>query len=129
MADLVVHVPGPDVLHLGDLFVTGYPFIDAERGGSIDGLIAAVGWALGRARDQAVIVRGHGEPVTRAELLAYQRMLGTVRNEVRGLLQDGLSEDEIVAAAPTAAFDAQWGDGFVGPASWVRLVVRGMQGR
>jgi hypothetical protein len=74
-------------------------------------------------------VRGHGEPVTRADLLAYQRMLGTVRNEVRGLLQDGLSEDQIVAAAPTAPFDAQWGDGFVSPASWVRLVVRGMQGR
>ncbi|MCZ6917248.1 MAG: MBL fold metallo-hydrolase [Gemmatimonadetes bacterium] len=127
-ADLVVHVPAAGVIHMGDLLVQGYPFIDAERGGSIDGLIAAVGWALGRARDNTVIVRGHGEPVTRAELLAYQRMLGTVRNQVRALLRDGRTEDEIVAAAPTAAFDSQWGSGFLSPASWVRMVVRGIRG-
>ena len=127
-ADLVVHVPGPDVVHLGDLFVDGYPFIDAERGGSLDGLIAAVGWALGRAREQTVIVRGHGEPVTRADLLNYQRMLGTVRSELRRLVQAGHSDDEIVAAGPTAAFDADWGRGFITPDSWVRMVVRGVRG-
>ncbi len=127
-ADLVVHVPGSDVLHLGDLLVDGYPFIDAERGGSLDGLIAAVGWALGRAREQTVIVRGHGEPVTRADLLNYQRMLGTVRSELRRLVQAGHSDDEIVAAGPTAAFDADWGRGFITPDSWVRMVVRGVRG-
>lgn len=126
-ADLVVYVPYADVLHLGDLFVEGYPFIDAERGGSLDGFIAAVGWGLARAREQTVIVRGHGEPVTRTELLNYQRMLGTVRSEIRRQVQAGRTDDEIVAAAPTAAFDADWGRGLIAPASWVRMVVRGMR--
>ena len=40
-SDIYAHFVMGDVLHLGDTFINGmYPFIDVDRGGTIDGMIA-----------------------------------------------------------------------------------------
>jgi cyclase len=42
-SDAVYRLPGPDVVHLGDLFFNGfYPFIDFSTGGTLDGLVAGL---------------------------------------------------------------------------------------
>src|SRR5690349_17193221 len=41
--DSIIFFPKSNVVHMGDDFVTyGFPFIDVESGGSVDGMIAAV---------------------------------------------------------------------------------------
>jgi hypothetical protein len=53
-------------------------------------------------------------------------MLVTVRNNVAALKQQGKSLDEIVAAKPTAAFDAKWGNFVFNGDQFTRMVYAGL---
>ena len=48
--------------------------------------------------------------------MAYRDMLVTIRDNVAKLKQQGRSLDETIAAKPTAAFDAKWGQFVITPA-------------
>jgi glyoxylase-like metal-dependent hydrolase (beta-lactamase superfamily II) len=126
--DAVIYVVGANVLHAGDLFFAGmFPFIDVSAGGSIDGLISAVDAVLGMVNDETQVIPGHG-PLSNAEgLRAYRKLLGTVRDRIRGMIEEGKSRDEIVAARPTAEFDEAWGGGFIKPDAWVGLVYSSLE--
>jgi hypothetical protein len=53
---------------------------------------------------------GHASPVSnKTELVAFRDMLVAIRANVAKLKQQGHSLDEAIAAKPTAAFDATWG--------------------
>jgi cyclase len=122
---IYAHFVMGDVLHLGDAFLNGmYPFLDAEMGGSIAGLIAAVEGALKGANPRTKIVPGHGPLADRAALAKYRDMLATVRDRVQKLKTAGRSEKEAVAAKPTAELDAAWGQGFVQPNEFVSMIYK-----
>jgi len=54
-------------------------------------------------------------------------MLVTVRNNVAALKQQGKSLDEIIAAKPTAAFDARWGNFVFNGDQFTKMVYAGLQ--
>jgi len=77
--------------------------------------------------DKTIIIPGHGQPVSnRAELQAYRDMLVAIRDNVAALKRQGRSLEEIVAAKPTAAYDAKWGQFVIGPALFTKLVYEGV---
>ena len=99
-----------NAVHFGDVFNnTGYPFIDADSGGGIDGMIAFCQAILDEMGPEAVIIPGHGEVTDSATLQAYIDMLTTVRERVAAMIAEGKSLDEVMAAKPTADFDAPFG--------------------
>jgi hypothetical protein len=53
-------------------------------------------------------------------------MLVAVRGKVAALKAKGMSPDQVVAARPTAAFDAKWGRSVISGALFTRLVYRGV---
>ena len=116
--DSIVHFEKANVLHTGDLFFKGrYPFIDLSSGGSIDGVIAAADRALGLCDDETQIIPGHGDLATRADYAAYRDVLRTVRDGVAAQIAAGRTREEVMASDVTAAYDAEWGQGFIrGPA-------------
>lgn len=121
--DLFVYFEEADVLSLGDVFWNGwYPMIDTAHGGSIDGMIRAADAALAVARPSTMIVPGHGQVATRADLLAYRTMLATVRERVAAFRASGLSLAQTVQRQPTAEFDAVWGRAVISPALFTELV-------
>ena len=117
-----------DVMHVGDTFWNGiYPFIDYSTGGSIDGMIAASDANLAATTDNTIIIPGHGKPVSnKSELREFREMLVAVRANVAALKRQGRSRDEIVAAKPTAAFDAKFGNFVIDPGFFTRLVYEGV---
>ena len=127
-SDISVYFREPDVLHTGDTFWNGiYPFIDYSTGGSIDGSIRAAESNLALATDTTIVVPGHGRPVSnRSELQAFRDMLVGVWANVAALKKSGHSLEAIVAAKPTAAYDAAWGNFVIGPALFTRLVFEGV---
>ena len=128
--DSIVWFRELNAVHMGDTYFNGfYPFIDYSSGGSIRGMIAAVDQALPRIDDQTRIIPGHGPLSNIGELRQYRVMLVTVADRIDALMADGKTADEIVAAQPTADFDADWGEGLIKPDDWVRLVHRGMQAK
>jgi glyoxylase-like metal-dependent hydrolase (beta-lactamase superfamily II) len=126
--DLWIYFKKADVLALGDTFWNGiYPYIDNEDGGSIDGAIKWANMAVARTTDHTIVIPGHGAVGTREQLIEFRDMLVTVRNNVATLKQQGKSLDEIVAAKPTAAFDAKWGNFVFNGDQFTRMVYAGLQ--
>jgi glyoxylase-like metal-dependent hydrolase (beta-lactamase superfamily II) len=123
-SDISVTFAEADIVHVADTYWNGiYPFIDHSTGGSIDGMIAASNANLAATTDQTIIIPGHGAPVSnRAELRQFRDMLVAVRENVAVLKRQGRSRDETVAARPTAAFDARWGNFVIDPGFFTRLV-------
>lgn len=100
-----------NAVHMGDVFNnTGYPFIDADSGGDIDGMIAFCQAVLDEVGPDATIIPGHGAIVGTDVMVAYIEMLTTVRDRVAAMIAQGKSLDEVVAAKPTADLDEQYGD-------------------
>jgi glyoxylase-like metal-dependent hydrolase (beta-lactamase superfamily II) len=121
--DLVVFFPDLDVISAGDTFWNGYyPFIDCDTGGDIGGMINATKTNLVRSTDQTKIVPGHGPVGTRAQLQEYHDMLVSIRDAVMHHKRQDMTVEEVVAAKPTARFDAKWGNYAVSPDDFVRIV-------
>ena len=68
----------------------------------------------------------HGPVGDKAQFSVYRDLLVTVRDKVATLNKQGGSLTEIVAAKPTAAYDAKWGGGFMNPANFTGLVFQGV---
>jgi glyoxylase-like metal-dependent hydrolase (beta-lactamase superfamily II) len=125
--DLSVTFHEADILHTGDTYWNGfYPFIDYSTGGSIDGTIRATEANLAAVTDGTIVIPGHGPVSNKAELKAYRDMLVDVREKVAALKKQGRSLDEIIAAKPTAAYDAKWGQFAVKPNGFTKLVYMGV---
>jgi glyoxylase-like metal-dependent hydrolase (beta-lactamase superfamily II) len=125
--DSIVYFKKADVMALGDIFWNGvYPFIDRDTGGSIDGMIRLVNASLKQVTDRTIIVSGHGPVGNRAQLVEFRDMLAAVRENVARLKKQGKSLKEVIAARPTAAYDAKWGNFVIDPAFFTRLVYAGL---
>jgi glyoxylase-like metal-dependent hydrolase (beta-lactamase superfamily II) len=126
--DITVEFAEANIFHTGDIYWNGiYPFIDYSTGGSIDGTIRAVGSVLSQINHDTIVIPGHGHPISdKAGLKSFHDMLIAIRSNVASLKQQGRSFDEIVAAKPTAAFDAKWGQFVIGPAFFTKLVYAGV---
>ena len=126
--DSFVHFTDANVIHAGDLFFNGiYPFIDAWSGGSIAGLIVAVDKILAIAKDDTRIIPGHGPMATRADLIAYRKMLETVRGRVAKAKKDGKSATDMVSAGMFKDIEKTWGEGFLNTQKFITVVYEGMR--
>jgi cyclase len=91
--DAAIYFPALKVVHTGDLFVTGAPFIDYSAGasvndwpGTLDGILK---W------DFDTVIPGHGPVSTRADLVKYRDGMLKLRDRVSGMIRDGKSKDEV----------------------------------
>lgn len=125
-SDISIHFTDLDVMHVGDTWWNGvYPFIDYSTGGSINGTIRAAEANLANIGANTVVIPGHGAVGNRAQLAEWRDMLVTIRDKVARLKKEGHTMREVVAAKPTAAYDAKWGNLIV-PDLFTRLVYKGV---
>ncbi|SEN18394.1 Glyoxylase, beta-lactamase superfamily II [Luteibacter sp. UNCMF331Sha3.1] len=126
--DLYVFFREANVASLGDLFWNGvYPFIDNQNGGGIDGMIKGDDAILAQLDDDVILVPGHGEVGTKKQLQAFRDMLVGIRANVAALKAQGKSEDEVVAARPTAKWDDVYGHFVINPEFFTRIVYEGLK--
>ena len=99
-----------NAVHMGDVFNNaGYPFIDADSGGDIDGMIEFCKAMYREVGPDGTVIPGHGPIVDGNAMDAYVRMLETVRDRVWTMMNEGKGLEEVIAAKPTAEFDATYG--------------------
>jgi len=126
--DSYVHFKEANIIHTGDLYFSGmYPFIDARHGGSIDGVIKAVDEIVALANDTTKIIPGHGPMSNRVELMGYREMLTAARDNVKKLVDAGKSEADVLAAQPLADLNATWGNGFMKPEFFTKIIYANMK--
>jgi glyoxylase-like metal-dependent hydrolase (beta-lactamase superfamily II) len=106
--DTLVYFPGLDVIMTGDFYRSiQYPNVDRANGGSLQGLIDGLGVVIGHAGPNTKIIPGHGPNVDRTAVVAHRDMALMVRDRVARLVDQGQSEDQVVAAKVTADLDAK----------------------
>jgi glyoxylase-like metal-dependent hydrolase (beta-lactamase superfamily II) len=119
--DTMVFFPGQNVLMIGDFYRNaGYPNIDRANGGSLNGMLAGIGAAIGLCGPDTKVVPGHGAITDRNGLMAHRDMMLVMRDRVAALIKQGKTQEEVVASHPTADYDsripavAQTNDRFIG---------------
>jgi cyclase len=117
--DIVVRFRNANVLHMGDCFTGGFPFIDGSNGGTLDGLILAHEKVLATVDDNTKIIRGHGPIGNKAELQAYHDMLVVVRDRVAKLVKAGKTQEQVLEARPTKEFEEKYGGTNFNAAQWI----------
>lgn len=114
--DSYIYFPQSNVIHMGDNFSNGgFPYIDLNSGGDIDGFIKNLNMVLFILDDESKIIPGHG-PVTNQEtLMAYRDMLSTIRSRVKKAKAEGKTVEEAVQMGLSKEWDAKFGQGFIDP--------------
>jgi glyoxylase-like metal-dependent hydrolase (beta-lactamase superfamily II) len=119
-SDAVVFFRRSDVVVAGDVLDTRhFPVIDVDRGGSIQGEIAA----LNRIVDLAVpsvplvsheggtiVIPGHGRLCEQYDVVEYRDMVTVIRDRVRDLMKAGRSLAEVQAAQPAKGYMGRYGN-------------------
>ena len=119
-SDVFVFFRRSDVVVAGDVLDTRqFPVIDVERGGSIQGEIAA----LNRLVDLAVpsvpivareagtvVIPGHGRLCDQYDVIEYRDMVTIIRDRVRELVAAGRSLEQVKAANPAKGYTGRYGN-------------------
>ena len=106
--DTLIYFPNDDIIMCGDFFRSiQYPNIDRANGGSLNGMLDGLGTLIGLAGPNTKIVPGHGAMVSRAEVMAHRDMILAVRDRVAQMVAQGKTQEEVLAAHPTADYDAR----------------------
>ena len=116
--DIFVFFPEENVLVAGG-FVSnaGWPVIDWWTGGWTAGMLNGFDSLLAVANERTRIVPANGPLMTLADLKTQHEMYLTVFERIHEMLLKAYGTDEVLAAKPTAEYDAVYGD----PAQFVTL--------
>jgi glyoxylase-like metal-dependent hydrolase (beta-lactamase superfamily II) len=96
--DSIVFFPKSHVVHMGDEFVTHFPFVDIEAGGSLNGMIDAVEKVIARVPADVKVIPGHGPLSSLDDLRAYLSMLQATRDAVALALKAGKTLEQMKRA-------------------------------
>jgi glyoxylase-like metal-dependent hydrolase (beta-lactamase superfamily II) len=133
--DTVVLFRESDVVSTGDLFVPGgYPFIDIERGGSVQGLIAGLNHILqltvpAKTQERGTyVIPGHGRICDEADVVEYRDMVVIIRDRVAAMIEDGMTLRQVQATRPTRDYDTEYvrEGSFVSAGEFVEAVYRSL---
>jgi glyoxylase-like metal-dependent hydrolase (beta-lactamase superfamily II) len=131
--DTIVYFRKNDVLVTGDVFNTDrYPVIDVDRGGSINGELAALNHIIDiafpdfRLEAGTLIVPGHGRLCDSADVAYYRDMATIVRDRVQDMIKKGMTVDQVKAAKPTRDYDGLYANPSWTPDMFVEAVYRSL---
>jgi cyclase len=114
--DSIVFFRRSDVISAGDLFNTdGYPVIDVEKGGTIEGTVLAltriVNMSIVEHEEEGgtLVVPGHGHLCDQAEVVEYRDMVAIVRDRVQAMIKRGMTLEQVKALKLTRDYDPLYG--------------------
>ncbi len=127
--DAVIHFRNANVIAAGDVSFRGlFPFIDLDNGGTVEGFIAGMQTLIEMSDENTKFLTGHGPVATRAGLEKDLAMLQDARARVRQLVDQGLSEEEILAANPLAVYHDEYNWFFITTERMTKTLIRSLTG-
>jgi glyoxylase-like metal-dependent hydrolase (beta-lactamase superfamily II) len=129
--DTIFVFQSSNVISAGDVFsTTSYPVIDRQRGGSINGAIAALNHLVDLCTPRhtqeggTYVIPGHGRISDVADVVEYRDMVTVIRDRIQDLIRKGMSLDQVKAAKPTRDYDTRYG----APDMFVEAVYNSLKG-
>jgi glyoxylase-like metal-dependent hydrolase (beta-lactamase superfamily II) len=106
--DTMIRFENADVIMIGDFYRNyGYPFIDTNNGGTLKGALEALDVTMKLAGPKTRLVPGHGTNINRVDIIPYRDMILGVQTKVQQMINEGKSEQQVLAAKVTAPYDAK----------------------
>jgi cyclase len=106
--DTMVYFPTADVIMTGDFYRSaGYPNIDRASGGSLKGMLEGLNAVVNLAKPTTKIVPGHGAIVDKTAVAAHRDMIIALRDRVAKLVQQGQTQEQVIAAKVNADYEAK----------------------
>ena len=106
--DTMIRFENADVIMIGDFYRNyGYPFIDTNNGGTLKGALEALDLTMKVAGPNTKLVPGHGTIINRTDIVPYRDMMLAIQAKVQQMIDQGKSEQEILAAKLTTPYDAK----------------------
>jgi cyclase len=113
--DSIVLFRGSNVIAAGDIFLTtGYPVIDLQRGGSIQGELKALNHILDLTVPRSMqeggtmVIPGHGRLCDEADVTDYRDMITIIRDRVQDMLRNGKTLEQVQAARLSRDYDRRY---------------------
>jgi glyoxylase-like metal-dependent hydrolase (beta-lactamase superfamily II) len=134
--DTIVFFRRSDVIAAGDIYNTSrYPRFDAEKGGSVAGVLEGLNRILDIAipgenqEGGTVVIPGHGRLSDETEVANYRDMLTIVRDRIAAMIAAGMTLEQVQRAKPTSDYDGVYDE----PNGWtaamfVAAVYRDLKG-
>ena len=105
--DTMIRFENADVIMIGDFYRNfGYPFIDTNNGGTLKGALEALDMTMKIAGPNTRLIPGHGTIINRTDIVPYRDMILGVQAKVQKMINEGKSEQEVLAAKVTSPYDA-----------------------
>jgi glyoxylase-like metal-dependent hydrolase (beta-lactamase superfamily II) len=118
-ADSIVFFRRADVIVTGDIVdLRHFPIIDLEKGGTINGEIAALNRLIDLSvpaaplvwhEDRTLVIPGHGRICDQADLVEYRDMVTIIRDVVQDMIRKGMTLEQVKKADPTYGYRRQYG--------------------
>lgn len=122
--DAIIYFTKSNVIHMGDDFVTyGFPFVDLEAGGSVEGMIAAVEKVMSTAPADAKIIPGHGPLSTVSDMKPFLQMMKETRDKVAAGIKQGKTLDQLKQEKVLAGHE-KWSGDFISTDKWIDTLYR-----
>ena len=119
--DTMVQFVSANVIMTGDFYRSiQFPNIDRANGGSLSGMLDGLKAIVDLAGPTTKIVPGHGPIVDKTAVAAHRDMIMALRDKVARMVQQGMTQEQVLAAKPTSDYDGRvqnigiTGDRFVG---------------
>ncbi len=125
--DAIIHFVNANVIAAGDLSFRGlFPFIDLDSGGTVDGYIAGMQLLIDMGDENTKYLTGHGPVGTRAGLKQDVAMLKDAKARVEALIDDGMTESQILEANPLADYAADYAWFFITTERMTKTFIRSL---
>jgi len=121
--DTIVYFKKANVLHTGDLFFEiGFPYVDINNGGSVQGYLTAVRKIIAQMPDDVVIIPGHGKLTNKARYQEFAEMIAYSIKRVSGFIDDGKSKQDILKLGIGKDYQ-HWSWRFITEEKWLKTLV------
>lgn len=127
--DAVVYFSKNNVVHMGDEFVRyGFPFVDVNAGGSVQGMILACEKVMATLPADAKVIPGHGEIARMDDLREYTKMM----KETLALVDKAMANHETLDQMKSEKILAAWqkySGTFVSSDAWIETIYNSPKGK
>lgn len=127
--DAVIYFSKNHVVHMGDEFVRyGFPFVDVNAGGSVQGMIAACEKVSATLPADVKVIPGHGEIASMDDLREYTKMM----KETLALVQRAKANHETLDQMKSEKILAAWqtySGAFVSSDAWIETIYNSLKGK
>lgn len=110
--DSLVYFRRSDVVSTGDIFMTtGYPPIDLQNGGGIQGVLDGLNHILDltipahHEEGGTLVIPGHGRICDEADVIEYRDMMTIIRDRIWASMRKNMTVEQIKASRPTMDYD------------------------